>query len=207
MTSISIFLFQESRKCRKSSKGYNFGHGEVKLVYNIEMSNTKVFPLISYVVFIGIQKVIVVVMKVLWGHIFGHGEVKWPPICLKHRKVEYCSHYLSFDMSHDMGYEKVIVVVMKVICGYIFGHGVVKWPPICLNIKRSNTDVITFHLICHLTWDTKKSLLWSWRSFEVTYFGHVEVKWPLICLKHWIQVITFHLICHMTWDKKKSLLW
>ena len=65
-------------------------------------------------------------MEVIWGHIFGHGEVKWPPIGLKHWKVEYWSHYLSFYMSHDMGYEKVIVVVMEVIWGNIFGHGEVK---------------------------------------------------------------------------------
>ena len=71
-------------------------------------------------------------MEVIWGHIFGHGEVKWPPIGLKHWKVEYWSHYLSFYMSHDMGYEKVIVVVMEVIWGHIFGHGEVKWPPIGL---------------------------------------------------------------------------
>ena len=50
-----------------------------------------------------ICKVIVVVMEVIWGHIFGHVEVKWPPIGLKHLKVEYWSHYHSFDMSLDMG--------------------------------------------------------------------------------------------------------
>ena len=43
-------------------------------------------------------------MEVILGHIFGHGEVRWPPICLKHWKVGYWSHYLSFDMSNDMGY-------------------------------------------------------------------------------------------------------
>ena len=64
---------------------------------------------------IGYEKVIVVVIEVIWGQIFGHGEVKWPPIGLKHWKVEYWSHYLSFDMSYDMGYEKVIVVVMDPI--------------------------------------------------------------------------------------------
>ena len=71
-------------------------------------------------------------MEVILGHIFGHGEVKWPPIGLKHWKVEYWSHYLSYDMSHNMRYEKVIVVVMEVILGHIFGHGEVRWPPIWL---------------------------------------------------------------------------
>ena len=67
------------------------------------------------------------------GYIFRqYGEVKWPPIGLKHWKVEYWSHYLSFDMSHDMGYAKVIIVVMEVIWGHVFGHGEVKWPPIGL---------------------------------------------------------------------------
>ena len=64
---------------------------------------------------IGYKKVIVVVMEVIWGHIFGHGEIKWPPISLKPWKVEYWSHYLSFDMSHDMEYAKVIIVVKEVI--------------------------------------------------------------------------------------------
>ena len=50
----------------------------------------------------GYAKVNVVVMEVIWGHIFGHGEVKWPPIYLKHWKVEYWSHNLSFDMSLAM---------------------------------------------------------------------------------------------------------
>ena len=66
--------------------------------------------------------------EVIWGH----GEVKWPPIGLKHWKVGHWSHYLSFDMSHDTGYTKVIVVVMEVIWGHISGHGEVKWPPIGL---------------------------------------------------------------------------
>jgi hypothetical protein len=34
---------------------------------------------------------------------------------------------------------------------------------------HSNTEVIYFHIICHMTWDTKKSLLWSWRSSDVTF--------------------------------------
>ena len=59
------------------------------------------------------EKVIAVVMYVIWGQIFGNGKVKWPPIGLKHWKVEYWSHYLSFDISHDMGYKKVIVVAME----------------------------------------------------------------------------------------------
>ena len=50
----------------------------------------------------GYAKVIIVVMEVIWGHVFGHGEVKWPPIGLKHWNVEYWSHYLSFDMSLAM---------------------------------------------------------------------------------------------------------
>ena len=42
------------------------------------------------------KKVIVVVIEVIWGHICCHGENKWPPIGLKHWKVKYRSHYLSF---------------------------------------------------------------------------------------------------------------
>ena len=72
------------------------------------------------------------IIDVIWGHVFGHGEVKWPPIGLKHWKVRQWSLYLSFDMSHDMGYTKVIVMVMDVIWGHVFGHGEVKWPPIGL---------------------------------------------------------------------------
>ena len=67
--------------------------------------------------------------SLLWSwRSFCHGEFKWYPIGLKHWKVEYWSHYLSFDMSHDIGYKKVIVVVMEVIWGHVFGHGEVKWP-------------------------------------------------------------------------------
>ena len=40
-------------------------------------------------------------MEVIWGHIFGHGEVKLPPIFLKHWKVKY-SYYFSFDTSLAM---------------------------------------------------------------------------------------------------------
>ena len=29
---------------------------------------------------VGYAKVIVVVMEVIWGHVFGHGEVKWPQL-------------------------------------------------------------------------------------------------------------------------------
>ena len=77
-------------------------------------------------------------LEVIWPHHDRKCDFRWPPwpqfcpICLKHWKVEYWSHYLSFDMSHDMGYAKVIVVVMEVIWGHIFGHGEVKWPPIGL---------------------------------------------------------------------------
>ena len=49
-----------------------------------------------------LEKVIVVVMKIIWGHIFGHGEVKWPLISLKHGKVEFWRYKFSFDMSLDM---------------------------------------------------------------------------------------------------------
>jgi hypothetical protein len=97
------------------------------------------------------------VMEVIWGHIFGHGEVKWPPIGLKHWKVEYWSHYLSFYMSHDMGYKKVIVVVMEVIWGHIFRH----------DMGYENVIVVVIEVIwCHI-------------------LGHGEVKWPPIGLKHW----------------------
>ena len=77
-------------------------------------------PFIWYVIWHGIQKSHCCGHG---GHTFGLGEVKWPPIGLKNLKVEYWSPYLSFDMSHNMGYEKVIVVVMEVIWGHIFGHG------------------------------------------------------------------------------------
>ena len=39
-------------------------------------------------------------MEVIWGHIFGHGEVKWPPIGLEHWKVEYWSHYTFHLICH-----------------------------------------------------------------------------------------------------------
>ena len=79
----------------------------------------------------GKEKVTIEVMEVIWGLIYGHGMVKWPPISLKHWKVKYWIHFLSFDMSHDIGYEKDFVVFIEVIWGnMIFGHGVVKWPPI-----------------------------------------------------------------------------
>ena len=49
-----------------------------------------------------LEKFIVVFMKIIWGHIFGHGEVKWPLISLKHGKVEFWRYKFSFDMSLDM---------------------------------------------------------------------------------------------------------
>ena len=35
------------------------------------------------------EKVIVVAMEVIWGHIFSHEDVKWPTINQKKLKVEY----------------------------------------------------------------------------------------------------------------------
>ena len=129
-----------------------FGHGEVKLP-PICLKHWKVEYWSHYFSFDRLldmcyAKVIVwswrsseVRFRSWWGHF---GYVKWPPICLKHWKVEYWSHNLSFDMSHDMGYEKVIFVVMEVIWGHSFGHGEVKWPPICL--KHWNVEYWSHHL-------------------------------------------------------------
>ena len=50
-----------------------------------------------------LRKLIVVVMEVICGHIVGHGAVNLPPIDLKPLQVDYWSHYLSFDMSLNMG--------------------------------------------------------------------------------------------------------
>ena len=69
------------------------------------------------------ENVIVVVMEVIWVTFWSLWGQMTSNIYLKHLKVEYWNHYLSFDMSHDMGYKKVIVVVMEVIWGHIFSHG------------------------------------------------------------------------------------
>ena len=98
-------------------------------------------------------------MEVIWGHAFGHGEVKWPPIGLKHWKVEYWSHYLSFDMSHDMGYAKVIIVIMEVIWGHVFGHGEVKWPPI--GLKHWNVEYWSHYL----SFDMSLAMVWFFFDF------------------------------------------
>ena len=73
--------------------GHIFGYGEVKLP-SIGLKHWKVeywsqYPSFDMLHNIGYKKVIAVVkvMEVIWGHNFGHGEVKWPPIGLKHWKV------------------------------------------------------------------------------------------------------------------------
>ena len=67
-------------------------------------------------------------------------------------------------MSHDMWYAKVIIVAMEVIWGLILIMDFSNDLQLLLNIEKLNTEVITFHLVCHLKLDKKKSLLWSWRS-------------------------------------------
>ena len=49
---------------------------------------------------------------VICGHIVGHGAVNLPPIDLKPLQVDYWSHYLSFDMSLNMG-NAIIRLIFK----------------------------------------------------------------------------------------------
>ena len=109
-------------------------------------------------------------MEVIWGHVFGHGEVKWPPIGLRHWKVEYWSHYLSFDMSHDMGYAKVIIVVMEVIWGLVFGHGEVKWPPI--GLKHWKVEYWSHNL----SFDMSLAMVWFFFGSLKGGGGRVQVN-------------------------------
>ena len=102
------------------------------------------------------------------GHLRSHFQSWWG---LKHWKVEYWSHYVPFDMSHDMGYEKVIVEVMELFWGHIFDHGEVKWPPIGL------------------------------KHWKVKYWSY---KWPPIGLKHWkVKYWSYYL----SFDMSIAMVW
>ena len=148
----------------------------LQFVENIERSNTEVitFHLICHLTCD--TQVTVVVMEVIWGHVFSHGEVKWPQICLKHWKVEYWSKNLSLDMSW---------------------HGIRK-----RHLRSWRSSEVTFTVICLRHWKVE---YWShYFSFDMSHdmgyakvnvvvmeviwghiFGHGEVKWPPIYLKHW----------------------
>ena len=149
-------------------------------------------------------------MEVIWGHAFGHGEVKWPPIGLKHWKVEYWRHYLSFDMSHDMGYAKVIVVVMEVIWGHIFWSW---WGQMTSNWSKTLKGRILKSLpfIWYVTWHgICKSHCCVHEGHKGHIFSQGVVRWPPIGLKldqSNTEVITFHLLFCLPRNKKKLLLW
>ena len=139
-------------------------------------------------------------MEVIWGHIFGLGEVKWPPICLKHWKVEYWSHYLSFDMSHDMRYKKVIVMVMEIICSHIFGHGEVKWPPIGLTLKGRILKLLPFIWCVTLHGIRKSHCCGHWGHLRL-HFRSWWGQMPPICLKHWkVEYWSHYLSFDMSHD-------
>ena len=59
----------------------------------------------------GYKKVIVVVIEVIRGHIFGHRKFKWSPNDLKCWQVNYWMHYLLLDMSLDVSYETLTICV------------------------------------------------------------------------------------------------
>ena len=77
-------------------------------------------------------------VEVIWGRIFSHSEVNWPPMYIKCWQVNYWSPYFLFDMSLDIGYKTIILVVMEVIWGRIFGHSEAKWPPIDIKCWQVN---------------------------------------------------------------------
>ena len=134
-------------------------------------------------------------LEVIWPLHDRKCDFRWPPW------PQFCLFYIIFSLLPSLVFDfinqsiqlinnnsskhgfklKSFIHVIFIHYSWLFfiskisiSQGVVRWPPTGLKLDQSNTEVITFHLLFCLPRNKKKSLLWSWRSSEVTFLVMVR---------------------------------